>query len=137
MNVEARKCADCDGPRDRPSYSYCRSCHRVRMKRFRARQTMTVEQRRKDNVRSHANTYKRRGIIVQQPCAKCGDPNSQMHHHDYGRPTDVEWLCSPCHLEWHKRCLSLVKSAFRQWAGHTSPANVKREAAAENESVAA
>lgn len=60
------------------------------------------EERRKDNARSYANVYKRRGKIELAPCKKCGSPDSEMHHPDYGRPLDVEFFCRPCHLEHHR-----------------------------------
>ena len=37
------------------------------------------------------------GKICRGPCARCGDPNSHAHHHDYEKPLDVEWLCAKCH----------------------------------------
>jgi hypothetical protein len=52
-------------------------------------------------ARSIAGVYKRRGKIRQQPCKACGSPDSQMHHHDYTKPLDVEWLCFKCHRERH------------------------------------
>lgn len=36
-------------------------------------------------------------------CQTCGgDCYPDAHHCDYGRPTDVMWLCKSCHVEWHK-----------------------------------
>lgn len=52
--------------------------------------------------RSYANVYKRRGKLTQEPCSECGSPDSQMHHHDYTKPLEVEWLCRKCHLKRHK-----------------------------------
>ena len=41
------------------------------------------------------------GKLVRQPCP-CGETKSQAHHHDYGKPLDVKWLCRPCHTKEHK-----------------------------------
>jgi hypothetical protein len=62
---------------------------------------MTAEQRHKDNARSYAKTYKRRGHLVQQPCEVCRAPNTEMHHDDYDKPLEVRWLCRKHHLEHH------------------------------------
>ena len=36
-------------------------------------------------------------------CECCGSEcKPQAHHCDYGKPTDVMWLCKSCHVEWHK-----------------------------------
>lgn len=42
----------------------------------------------------------RKGLLRKAPC-KCGAPKAQAHHHDYSRPLDIEWLCSPCHRLAH------------------------------------
>lgn len=84
------------------------------MREWRKTHPMTPEQRRKDRCRSYAGTYKRRGALIPEPCQGCGNPDAEMHHHDYGRPLDVEWLCRPCHLALHandKRETSLKKAA--------------------------
>jgi len=62
---------------------------------------MTDEQRRRDNARSYAGVYKRRGKLTPQPCATCGDSAAEMHHEDYDRPLSVVWLCRMCHVEHH------------------------------------
>lgn len=43
------------------------------------------------------------GMIEQQPCALCGNPNSQRHHPDYNEPLLIVWLCADCHRELHKK----------------------------------
>lgn len=45
--------------------------------------------------------YFKRGLIKQEPCNKCGDSRSQMHHPDYDKPLLIEWLCRECHLDLH------------------------------------
>jgi ribosomal protein S27AE len=62
---------------------------------------LSPEQRRKDNARSYANVYLKRGKIVRGPCERCGGSPAEMHHDDYGRPLDVRWLCRRCHLDEH------------------------------------
>lgn len=85
----------------RPNQRYCLACHAESMRKSRSKNELTELQRLKMNCRSYANVYKRRGKLIQEPCAKCGDPKSQMHHHDYTKPLEVEWLCRRCHLAEH------------------------------------
>ena len=49
-------------------------------------------------------------VIRPLNCSVCGieplpmrDGRSalQAHHHDYTKPLDVQWLCSPCHKDLH------------------------------------
>lgn len=42
---------------------------------------------------------RRRGVLVPQPCARCGQEETEMHHPDYSKPLEVEWLCVDCHAE--------------------------------------
>lgn len=44
----------------------------------------------------------RDGKLARQPCEVCGNPKSQAHHDDYGKPLDVRWLCTTHHADWHK-----------------------------------
>jgi hypothetical protein len=84
------------------------------MRELRHGRALTPEQRRRDNARSYAGSYKRRGLLIQQPCA-CGSTDSQMHHDDYGKPLEVVWMCRPCHMALHKEGLrrALVVIAAR------------------------
>ncbi len=35
-------------------------------------------------------------------CEFCGTNNKlHGHHADYSKPLDVQWLCAPCHRQWH------------------------------------
>lgn len=96
-----KHCSRCGAAHTRIGQRYCCSCHAAYMRGWRRGRPLTADQRRKDNVRSHANVAKRRGQLTQAACADCGDPNSQMHHPDYDRPLLVVWLCRPCHLARH------------------------------------
>lgn len=62
---------------------------------------MTEAQRVKDSARSYAGVYLKRGKIERESCVDCGNPESQMHHPDYGRPLEIVWLCRPCHMLRH------------------------------------
>jgi hypothetical protein len=41
--------------------------------------------------------------ILKEPCVICGLNYSEAHHYDYGKPTDVIWLCNKHHLEMHHK----------------------------------
>jgi hypothetical protein len=44
------------------------------------------------------------GRIVRQPCEVCGSTHRiHGHHHDYGQPLNVKWLCPKHHREEHKK----------------------------------
>ena len=46
-----------------------------------------------------------KGLLVRQPCERCGNEKSIAHHDDYDRKLDVMWLCQPCHKQRHKELL--------------------------------
>jgi len=71
------------------------------MREWRRSNPMSEEQRRKDIARSKAGVYLRRGKIVRKPCRVCGE-RAEMHHPDYDKPYEVDWLCRGCHLEEHQ-----------------------------------
>ena len=77
-----------------------KSEHAAYMRGWRKNHPLTEDQRYKDNCRSYAGVYKRRGILVPQLC-KCGSIKTEMHHEDYDQPLHVEWLCRSCHLALH------------------------------------
>lgn len=52
--------------------------------------------------RSAALYAKKIGLLTPQPCVFCGGADAQMHHDDYSRPFDVEWMCQPCHGAYHR-----------------------------------
>ena len=42
------------------------------------------------------------GKIERKGCRICGE-FAEMHHPDYAKPLEVDWLCHPCHMETHKK----------------------------------
>lgn len=71
------------------------------MREWRKTHPLTEEARIKDNARSYANVYQRRGLLIPRPCQKCGEKKVEKHHPDYSEPLTVMWLCRPHHLELH------------------------------------
>jgi hypothetical protein len=104
------KCSSCTVEFEFKGKRYCLSCHARYMREWRKKHSLTDEQRKKDNCRSYASTYLKRGKISKQDCEICGSPDSQMHHDDYDQPLNVRGLCRKCHLDWHK--LGLTKVAL-------------------------
>lgn len=98
--THGRECSRCDN--DRQVGRYCRPCHAAYMRDWRKTHPLTPEQRRKDNARSYAGVYLRRGKLIPQPCKRCKAEKAEMHHPDYSQPLNVIWLCRPCHLYLHK-----------------------------------
>lgn len=47
------------------------------------------------------------GTLKRLPCKVCGNPKSEAHHEDYGRPTDVTWLCRQHHADRDRGVLQL------------------------------
>jgi ribosomal protein S27AE len=67
--------------------------------RAEAQRRMRVKHPEKYKARMKVNNALRAGKLVRQPCAACGHPKAQAHHHDYTKPLDVRWLCFRCHRE--------------------------------------
>lgn len=81
------------------------------MRDWRKGRPLTSEQRLKDNCRSYAGVYLRRGHLIPEPCAHCGEDLVEMHHPDYSKPLEVIWLCRPCHLALHREQSVLAQEA--------------------------
>jgi hypothetical protein len=82
---------------------YCRACHAAYTREWRKKnpEKLTPEQRIKVNARRAANKAVKDYRLFQEPCAMCGDPNTEKHHPDYSRPLLVIWLCHQCHVDLH------------------------------------
>ena len=88
------ECSRCNSVHDRNG-RYCRPCHN-----WRKSHPLNDLQRKKDNARSYAGVYKRRGKLIEEPCS-CGAGGAEMHHPDYDKPLIVIWMCRACHLQHH------------------------------------
>lgn len=55
----------------------------------------------KYSAHKKVNIAKISGKLIPSLC-KCGSDKVHAHHHDYSKPLDVEWLCSPCHKFLHR-----------------------------------
>lgn len=99
--MESTKCK-CGKPRA-SKHRYCLDCKAAYMREWRKTNPLSDEQKRRQNARSYANVYKKRGKLKPQPCRVCGNPNSEAHHDDYNKPLEVTWLCRTHHLEHHQK----------------------------------
>jgi len=73
------------------------------MRTWRKTHPLTPGERVKDNARSTARYYQRRGKLIPKPCEVCGAAEVVKHHPDYAKPLDVVWLCTPHHRAEHDR----------------------------------
>lgn len=79
------------------------------MRRYRQTHPLSPSQRFKDNVRSKAGVYKRRGLLNPLPCEVCGTTiKVEMHHPDYEYPLIVAWLCRASHVDHHRQHVPLA-----------------------------
>ena len=58
--------------------------------------------RRRMSAHNAVSRAIKKGILVRQPCEKCGSKKSLGHHESYDNKLDVKWLCQPCHKARHK-----------------------------------
>lgn len=105
-------CSRCQRPHYRLGYRYCRECHATYMRGWRKAHPLAFD-REKDNARSYAGIYKKRGKLVPQPCETCGFTDVQMHHDDYSKPLEVRWLCRECHLAHHQNVRRVTLDAHK------------------------
>lgn len=114
------KCA-CGAIKEYQRNSYCNACKREHARQLRlerkasnpnfateeraARQGKLredAEHRFKVSVRVFTMRAINQGILIKQPCEKCGKVKVDAHHDDYSKPLDVRWLCRKHHLEHHR-----------------------------------
>ena len=57
----------------------------------------------KAKARAQAQRALKQGVITKRPCNRCGSVDRlEMHHADYAKPLEIEWLCDPCHSKEHQ-----------------------------------
>lgn len=80
----------------------CLKCHSEYMKKWRKTHPLNKEQKERDIARSYAFVYLSKGKIERKNCEVCGE-KAQMHHNDYKKPLEVQWLCRKHHLDLHSK----------------------------------
>ncbi len=81
---------------------YPRSIQAAYMRLWRLSHPLTEKERLRDICRSYAGVYLRRGKIKRANCIVCGSAESEMHHEDYSKPLEVDWMCRDCHMSDHR-----------------------------------
>jgi hypothetical protein len=97
-----KPCSACGEPNHREGQRYCFLCHAAYMREWRKTHPLADEAKRRAKCRAYTRVYIRRGKLKREPCEVCGRKLVQPHHHDYGKPLDVRWLCIPHHRAHHK-----------------------------------
>lgn len=103
------KCAKC-GERDRnKSDSYCRLCRAEIQREWMKGRTLSPTARYKDNARSYAREYVKRGKIIKKPCEfeGCEESNVLMLIEDYSKPLEIRWFC-PTHHRMERRRITIA-----------------------------
>ena len=98
--MDVLKCTRCNKLPRRKGGRWCLKCHAAYARKNRLR--LVGEARRRANARSYAHVYIKRGKLKRQPCRICGSGKSQMHHENYDRPLEVDWMCAKCRQLYHR-----------------------------------
>jgi hypothetical protein len=56
----------------------------------------------------------RDGLLVRQPCEKCGAGQAHAHHDNYDEPMNVMWLCAKHHRARHRELGWGVRPILRE-----------------------
>jgi hypothetical protein len=70
--------------------------------KYRKRVEKDAETRRRDLVRNQAWRAVKAGKLTPEPCLFCDAERVDAHHHDYGQPLVVTWLCRRHHRRVHE-----------------------------------
>lgn len=87
--------------------SYEKTEKRILSKRKRAKgYTKKYKEKNPKKRQAHiivGNSIRSGALIRPNICSECErTQNIQAHHDDYNKPLEVRWLCSRCHIKWHK-----------------------------------
>lgn len=55
----------------------------------------------KEEARGEVRKAIKNGLLVRNPCQRCGMSHAQAHHEDYLKPLEVVWLCKKHHSQRH------------------------------------
>jgi hypothetical protein len=80
---------------------YCKDCENAYQRRYQKNYTPRIPQQKKIKCRAYAQKALEGGKLTRQPCERCCDLKTEMHHEDYDKPLEVNWLCRECHLDLH------------------------------------
>lgn len=99
-------CPKC-GRRKPKQFGYCQPCSTAVLRQWRRKnknyRLLSKEEKKRHIARAYAQSYIKKGKLVQQPCRDCGNPNTQPHHVDYDKPLLVIWLCRKHHIAHHRK----------------------------------
>lgn len=105
-------CSKCKKEPRLPYHNYCLRCKNDSVNKwFREKKKwsqMTPEEKQKAVARRYVKTRVDRGHMKKLPCAVCGNPQVQSHHHkgyDKEHVLDVVWLCVKHHRQAEKELL--------------------------------
>lgn len=77
------------------------NCLETRLKACKKNPTK-INARRAVEAAMHAGALVNPGVCFGCGC-KPPEHRIEAHHHDYSKPLDIVWLCTPCHREMDKR----------------------------------
>lgn len=124
-----KKCFDCkiikrfrdfnaDSSKKDGKYSYCRDCHRVRVRRYnhtkrgrglhrKSGGRWEKKNRLKKKAHSAIQRAIKKGVLKKMPCSVCGDIRSVAHHPNYNEKLRIVWLCINHHADVHAKRIKL------------------------------
>lgn len=97
-----RRCKECQSIKDH-NYSNRPEARAKRSQRWRDYRAEGRYERQED-ARTKVKVALLNGSLVRpEQCSRCdaATPDIEGHHHDYGKPLDVHWLCPKCHRAEH------------------------------------
>lgn len=79
--------------RSGPTHPLFKGGSKEQNKRYKNKHPLKVK------CRTETRKALRHGLLIASPCNVCGDQKSEIHHRDYSKPLEVEWLCRNHHME--------------------------------------